>query len=62
MSNIYIKPAKGKLIRDHVYPHPFIPEDGLAVEWHPYWARKLVKGDVVIAPAPKTKATKSKED
>ncbi len=66
MASLYIKPAPGLKVRDHVYPHPFIPEDGCRVEEHPYWWRKLTRGDVVLADEPttlKTKATaKAKED
>ena len=57
MAMLFIKPAPGMRIRDHVYPHLFIPEGGVQVPEHPYWWRKILRRDVLICDPPlETKA------
>ena len=48
---LHIRPADGKVILDHRYPHPPIPETGAWVAPHPYWSRKLARNDVVLIDA-----------
>jgi hypothetical protein len=61
MHTLRIKPAEGKQVRDHVYPHPFISIDGCEVAEHPYWWRKLSRGDVLLCPEPVAKKTQARE-
>lgn len=51
---LHIKAAPGAPpLRDHVFPHPFLPEEGAVVAEHPYWWRKLARGAaVLVVPEP----------
>ena len=48
----YLKPAAGRQVRIPRPPYPLMPEAGLNVDPSPYWAKRLVKGDVVPAEKP----------
>ena len=53
----HIKPAKGRVIRDHNDRMRVVPDEGKKVRWDATWAKRLKQGDVVVVvekkPAPK---------
>ena len=62
-----IRPAPGVRVRRPEAPNDFLPDEPTSVVEHPYWWRRLVKGDVVLCdppapePAPAAAPKKAKE-
>lgn len=63
---LLIRPAAGVRVRRPEPPNDFLPDEPTSVVEHPYWWRRLVKGDVVLCdggtePAPAASPRKAKE-
>ena len=58
---IYIRPTVSHTVRRPDAPYSFLPDEPTAVVEHPYWWRKLARGEVILCDAPKTdkKTTKA---
>lgn len=53
MAIIYVKPAPGIRLRQPVPPYPFISDtEPTAVEEHPFWWRKLARGEAILCDGP----------
>jgi hypothetical protein len=55
---LHIRPVAGKLVRCPDFS--FLPAEGKEVSEHPYWYRRLLKGDVEFVPQ-KTASKKEKD-
>lgn len=66
MERAFIKPVKGKRVRDPDDGFSIVPESGKEVEWYSFWHRRLADGDITIVatepviaePKPDTAKTK----
>jgi len=45
---LLIRPAEGRQIRRPEPPYGFLPDEPAAVMEHPYWWRRLSRGDVIL--------------